>query len=319
MVRIVVLDGHTVNPGDLGWDSLAALGELTVHERTPDELVVERGQGAAILVTNKTTIDAPVLEALPELVGISVLATGVNVVDTRAARARGVVVSNVPAYSTASVAQHTFALLLELVSHVGLHAAGVRAGEWSQNPDFSYWKKPLRELDGQTFGVVGFGAIGQRVATLALAFGMQVIATPSRKLALPPPGVRYTDLDVLLREAHVVSLHCPLTEDTRGLVRRERLLEMRRDALLLNTSRGALVDEQALADALGEGTIAGAGLDVLDAEPPPADHPLLRAPHCIITPHHAWTSRAARERLLAVTVANVAGLLAGRPQNVVNG
>jgi glycerate dehydrogenase len=319
MVRIVVLDGHTVNPGDLGWESLAALGELTVHERTPDELVVERAQGAAILVTNKTTIDAHVLEALPELVGISVLATGVNVVDTRAAQARGVVVSNVPAYSTASVAQHTLALLLELVSHVGLHAAGVRAGEWSQNPDFSYWKKPLRELDGQTFGVVGFGAIGQRVATLALAFGMQVIATPSHKLAVPPPGVRYTELDVLLREAHVVSLHCPLTADTRGLVRRERLLAMRRDALLLNTARGALVDEQALADALGEGTIAGAGLDVLDAEPPPADHPLLRAPHCIITPHHAWTSRAARERLLAVTVANVAGLLAGRPQNVVNG
>jgi glycerate dehydrogenase len=319
MVRIVVLDGHTVNPGDLGWDSLAALGELTVHERTPDELVVERGQGAAILVTNKTTIDAHALEALPELVGISVLATGVNVVDTGAAQARGVVVSNVPAYSTASVAQHTLALLLELVSHVGLHAAGVRAGQWSQNPDFSYWKKPLRELDGQTFGVVGFGAIGRRVATLALAFGMQVIATPSRKLPVPPPGVRYTDLDVLLRDAHVVSLHCPLTEDTRGLVRRERLLEMRRDALLLNTARGALVDEQALADALGEGTIAGAGLDVLDVEPPPADHPLLRAPHCIITPHHAWTSRAARERLLAVTVANVAGLLAGRPQNVVNG
>jgi len=319
MARIVVLDGYTVNPGDLGWQALAALGELVVHDRTPDELVVDRARGAAILVTNKTRIDARALEALPELRGISVLATGVDVVDTRAARARGVAVSNVPAYSTASVAQHTIALLLELASHVGLHAAAVRAGEWSQNPDFSFWKAPLRELDGQTFGIVGFGAIGQRVAKLALALGMQVLATPSRRLATPPAGVRYAELDELFGEADVLSLHCPLTDATRRLVRRERLLAMRPHALLLNTSRGALVDEKELATALVEGVIAGAALDALDVEPPPADHPLLRAPRCIITPHHAWTTRAARERLLAVTVENVARLLAGHPQNVVNG
>lgn len=318
MARIVVLDGYTVNPGDLGWEPLAALGELTVFDRTGDELVVERSRGASVLVTNKTSIDARALGELPELRGISVLATGVNVVDTRAARARGVAVSNVPAYSTASVAQHTMALLLELVSHVGLHASAVRAGEWSASADFCFWKEPLHELDGQTFGIVGFGAIGQRVATLAQAFGMRVLATPSRRLPVPPAGVRYVELDELFRASDVVSLHCPLTDATRRLVRRERLLEMRRHALLLNTARGALVDEAELADALATGLIAGVGLDVLDAEPPPVDHPLLRAPRCVITPHHAWTSRAARERLLAVTVANVAGLLAGHPQNVVN-
>src|SRR5690348_5334439 len=221
MARIVVLDGYTVSPGDLGWDPLAALRELTVFDRTPDELVAPRSRGAAILVTNKTLIDARALDALPDLRGIAVLATGVNVVDTRAARARGVPVSNVPAYSTASVAQHTIALLLELASHVGLHAAAVRAGEWSENVDFSFWKEPLRELDGQTFGVVGFGAIGQRVATLAQALGMHVLATPSRRLPAPPAGVRYAELDELFRASDVVSLHCPLTDATRRLVRRE--------------------------------------------------------------------------------------------------
>ncbi|HEV8550611.1 MAG TPA: D-2-hydroxyacid dehydrogenase [Polyangiaceae bacterium] len=318
MARIVVLDGHTVNPGDLGWERLAALGELSVHARTPPELLVERSLGADVLVTNKTSIDAPALAALPGLVGISVLATGVDAVDGAAARERGVVLCNVPAYSTASVAQHTIALLLELTSHVGLHAAAVRAGEWETSEDFTFWKEPLRELAGETFGVVGLGAIGQRVATLARALGMHVVATPSRRLLTPPAGVEYRSLDALLAEADVVSLHCPLTEQTRRLVRRERLLTMRPNALLVNTARGALIDEADLADALARGVIAGAALDVLGVEPPPPDHPLLRAPRCLVTPHQAWTSRSARERLLAVTVDNVRGILEGRPQNVVN-
>lgn len=319
MARIVVLDGQTVNPGDLGWESLEALGELAVHERTPQELVVERALGAEVLVTNKTPLRADVLAKLPGLAGISVLATGFNVVDTGAARERGVVVCNVPAYSTASVAQHTMALLLELVSHVGLHAASVRDGDWSRSIDFSYWKQPIRELAGQTLGVVGFGDIGRRVAVLGQALGMRVVATPSRRPEPPPPGIASLELDALFREADVVSLHCPLTASTERLVRRERLVTMRKGALLVNTARGGLIDEADLAWALATGVVAGAALDVLGVEPPPPEHPLLTAPNCIITPHQAWTSRAARSRLLAVTAANVAGILTRRPQNVVNG
>jgi len=319
MPRIVVLDGHTVNPGDLGWERLSALGELTVHERTPPGLVVERARGAETLVTNKTALGADVLAALPGLVGISVLATGFDMVDARAARERGVVVCNVPAYSTASVAQHTVALLLELVSHVGLHAAAVRAGDWAKSVDFSFWVRPIRELDGQVLGIVGLGAIGRRVAVLGQALGMRVLATPSRRPEPPPPGVTVTDVDALFRGSDVVSLHCPLTESTRGLVQRERLAAMKAGALLVNTARGALIDEAALAWALEAEVIAGAALDVLCVEPPPPDHPLLSAPRCLVTPHQAWTSRAARERLLAVTAENVAGLITGRPQNVVNG
>jgi glycerate dehydrogenase len=319
MPRIVVLDGHVLNPGDLGWEALAALGELVVHDRTPQDLLFERALGAQILVTNKTALDRALLARLPGLRGIAVLATGFDAVDARAAREHGVVVCNVPAYSTASVAQHTLALLLELSSHVGLHAAAVRAGEWAQNPDFSFWKEPLRELDGQSFGIVGLGAIGLRVAALARALGMRVLATPSRRLSGPPEGVAYRELDALFREADVVSLHCPLNDVTRRVVRRERLLTMRNTALLINTARGALIDEADLALALETGLIAGAALDVLAVEPPPPDHPLLRAPHCLITPHLAWTTRAARERLLGVTVENIAGILHGRPKNVVNG
>jgi glycerate dehydrogenase len=319
MARIVVLDGHAVNPGDLGWDGLEAQGELAVHERTPPELVVERALGAAVLVTNKTRLGAEVLAELPDLAGICVLATGFDVVDARAARERGVVVCNVPAYSTASVAQHTVALLLELVSHVGLHAASVRDGEWSRSVDFSYWKQPIRELEGLSLGIVGLGSIGRRVAVLGQALGMRVLATPSKRPEPPPPGVVSSELDALFRDADVVSLHCPLTESTRRLVRRERLVTMRKGALLVNTARGGLVDEADLAWALQTGVLAGAALDVLGAEPPPPEHPLLSAPNCLVTPHQAWTSRAARGRLLAVTAENVAGILSRRPQNIVNG
>jgi glycerate dehydrogenase len=319
MPRLVVLDGHTLNPGDLSWEPLARLGELVVYERSPDELVVERSRGADIVITNKTYLGAAFFEQVSGLRGVAVLATGFDTVDAAAARAHGVPVSNVPAYSTASVAQHTLALLFELASHVGLHAASVRRGDWVKSPDFSFWDEPIVELDGLTFGIVGFGAIGQRVARLAQALGMRVLATPSRRLPEPPPAVEYRPLAAIFRESDVVSLHCPLTPETRGLVGAERLASMRTSAFLINTARGALIDEAALARALAQGVIAGAGLDVLTTEPPPADHPLLSAPHCVLTPHQAWTSRAARERMFAVTAANVAGLLAGRPQNVVNG
>jgi glycerate dehydrogenase len=319
MPRIVVLDGYTLSPGDLSLAELERLGELLVFERTPRELVLERARDADVLVTNKTVIDAATIDALPALRGIAVLATGVNVVDVAAARARGIPVSNVPSYSTASVAEHTLALLFELTRHVGLHAGLVRDGAWSKNPDFSFWREPLVELDGLVLGIVGLGEIGSRVARLGAALGMRVVATASRRRPTPPEGVLTVSLARVFAESDVVTLHCPLTKETEGLVNAERLRSMKPSALLLNTSRGALVDEPALADALARGVIAGAALDVLSVEPPPADHPLLHAPRCIVTPHQAWTSRAARERLLRVTVENVAGLLARRPLNVVHG
>ena len=319
MTRIVVLDGHTVNPGDLAWDELATLGELDVFPRTPHAAVVERARGADVVITNKTVIDAAALATLEGLRGISVLATGTNVVDLEAARARGVPVCNVPAYGAASVAEHTIALLLELTHHVGLSSREVREGQWARSPDFTFCTEPLVELAEKTIGIVGYGAIGRRVGAISLALGMRVLATPSRRSVDPPTGVEFLALDGLLAESDVVSLHCPLTPETERLVRRERLDGMKRGALLVNTARGALVDDLDLLSALESGTLGGAALDVLSVEPPPADHPLLRAPRCIVTPHQAWTTLAARSRLLDATVKNVAAILAGRPINVVNG
>jgi glycerate dehydrogenase len=319
MARIVVLDGQTLNPGDISWAPLEAVGELSVFERTPPDLLVERASAADVLITNKTRLDAELLAQLPQLSGIAVTATGFDVVDAAAARRKNVPVSNVPRYSTASVAQHTLALVLELCHHVGLHADAVRAGEWSRSTEFSFWKEPLRELDGQVFGIVGFGTIGRRVAGLARALGMRVIATASRSAPEPPEGVEYRALDALFSESDVVSLHCPLAPGTERMVDGARLASMKDSALFVNTARGGLVDEPALAEALARGTIAGAALDVLTEEPPPADHPLLSAPRCIITPHQAWTSRAARERLMQATADNVRAMLAGQPVNLVNG
>lgn len=319
MPRLVVLDAHVVNPGDLSWAPLQALGELSIHERTPEANVVARARDADVVITNKTRLPADVLAQLPNLRGVSVLATGFDVVDAVAARARGVPVCNVPAYSTASVAQHTLALLLELTQHVGLHADAVRQGAWTQQPDFSFFIEPLQELEGCTFGIVGLGEIGRRVAGLAQSFGMHVIATPSRRRPEPPTGVRTAPVAEVFAESDVLSLHCPLGPETERLVRRERLEKMKPTALLLNTSRGGLIDEGDLAAALHSKRLGGAALDVLSREPPPANHPLLSAPRCLITPHQAWTTRAARERLLRATVENVASILAGQPLNVVNG
>jgi len=318
-MRVVVLDGFTMNPGDLEWRALASLGELTVHERTPGDKIVERSAGAQVLLTNKTPLTRETLAALPALRFIGVLATGYNVVDLAAARERGIPVSNAPAYSTRSVQQMTFALLLELTQQCGSHDRAVKEGVWSRCKDITFQLKPLLELDGLTLGVVGFGAIGQAVAQAAQAFGMQVVAASRTRPAALPEGVLWVEHEELFRRADVVSLHCPLTPQTEKLICARTLALMKPTALLINTSRGGLVDEAALAQALNAGRLAGAGVDVLSTEPPELSNPLLQARNCVITPHCAWATRAARQRLLDITVANVKAFQAGRPQNVVNG
>lgn len=309
-LRIVVLDGHTLNPGDLSWDSLGEIGAVTVHARTAAADIVARSRGATVLLTNKVPLSAETLAHLPELKFISVLATGHNVVDSAAARVRGIPVSNVPAYGTASVTQHVFALLLELTQHTGHHAQSVRDGRWVKSPDWSYWDGSLIELAGRTLGIVGAGRIGQATGRIGEAFGMKV------KYAARTGG--RAALEAVLRESDVVSLHCPLTPETKHLINAESLGWMKPGAFLINTGRGPLVDEAALAAALHSGTIAGAGLDVLSTEPPAADNPLLAAPRCLITPHLAWATTEARRRLMQVTVDNLRAFLLGRPQNVVN-
>jgi glycerate dehydrogenase len=316
-MRIVVLDGYPLNPGDLTWEGMERLGELTVHDRTAPADVVERVRGAEIVLTNKVVLNAHTLSALPELRFIGVMATGYNIVDVAAARERGIVVSNVPTYGTRSVAQTAFALLLELTQHVGHHAQTVRQGRWSQGPDWSYADYPLIELDGLMLGIVGYGRIGREAASLGRAFGMNVLASTRTPPAETEEAVTFLPLDDLFAQADVVSLHCPLTPETQGLVSRARLAKMKPTALLINTARGPLVDEAALADALHRGAIAGAGLDVLSVEPPPLDNPLLHAPNCIVTPHLGWATTAARRRLMRVLEDNIAAYLAGEPQNVV--
>ena len=309
-IQIVVLDGQALNPGDLSWAELERLGTCRIHSRSEAADVIARSRDADILLTNKTPLTAEVLAACPHLRGIGVLATGFNVVDVAAARAQGIPVMNVPAYGTSSVAQHTFALLLELARQTGHHAATVKAGRWNPNAGWCYWDTPQLELDGRVLGLVGRGRIGHAVAALGRAFGMEV------RVASRTAG--RNELESVFRAADVISLHCPLTPETRHLVNADTIAWMKPSVLLLNTSRGPLIDEPALAAALNSGRIAGAGLDVLELEPPPAGHPLVGARNCIITPHLAWATSAARTRLLQVTVENVRLLLAGHPQNVVN-
>ena len=315
-MRCVVLDGHTLNPGDLSWAPLEALLPSAIYPRTPPDEVVPRAEDAAVALTNKVVLSAAVLSRLPQLKYIGVTATGYNCVDAAEARRRGVVVANVPTYSTRSVAQLVFAHLLDHAHGVAAHSQGVHEGRWSRSPDFCYWQQPLVELAGLTMGIVGFGRIGRTTAAIARALGMNVIACGSK----PIDGgelAAAVDLDTLFRTSDVISLHCPLTEQTRGLVDHRRLAMMKPTAYLINAARGPLIDEAALAEALAVGRIAGAGLDVLSEEPPPADHPLLRLANCTITPHIAWATRAARQRLLDTAVENVRAFLAGRPQNVV--
>jgi len=315
---LVILDAFTANPGDLSWDALAAIASLTAHDRTERAEVVARAAGATLLLTNKTPITAESIAALPDLRYIGVLATGYNIVDTAAARARGIPVCNVPAYSSASVAQVVFALLLELTHRVGHHSDAVRAGRWSACADFAFWDFPLIELAGRTMGIVGYGQIGKAVARIALALGMKVVATKSDERTGHDGEVELVSNERLFREADVITLHCPLTPKTQGLVNASRLATMKPGAFLINTGRGPLVVESDLAAALNEGRIAGAGLDVLSAEPPPATNPLLTAKNAIITPHFAWASREARARLIEIATGNVRAFLAGTPRNVVN-
>ncbi len=323
--NIVVLDGFTLNPGDLSWDSLHALGNCTLYDRTAPDDVVERSHHAEIILTNKVVLSKEIIAQLPKLRYIGVLATGYNVVDVAAAKAQNITVTNVPAYSTNSVAQTVFALLLELTHRTGHHSDEVRKGRWSSNPDFSFSDFPLMELHGKTFGIIGFGNIGQAVAKIALAFGMNVIVSSRTsqtaevlKSLGANPTFEFTDTGTLLRHSDIVSLHCALNEQTRSLINKERLRTMKPSALLINTGRGPLVDEQALADALNNGRLAGAGLDVLSSEPPSSGNPLLSAKNCIITPHIAWASFAARTRLLDIAVNNIRSFINGSPVNVVS-
>ncbi|HEX2945380.1 MAG TPA: D-2-hydroxyacid dehydrogenase [Clostridia bacterium] len=318
-MKIVILDGYTTNPGDLDWGSFASLGELTVYDRTAPGDIFERASDAEIILTNKTLITDTVMEGLPKARYIGLLSTGTNAVDLEAARKREIAVTNIPAYSTDSVAQLVFALLLELCMRTGLHDAAVHNGEWAGSVDFSFTKAPLIELSGKTMGIIGYGSIGRRVAAIADAMGMKVIAssrTPKTEERFA--DFRFTGLDELLEEADAVSLHCPLTQETKGLIGPEALKRMKRTAYLINTSRGPVLDEAAVAEALNTGRIAGAGLDVLSTEPPAPDNPLLTAKNCIITPHLAWATTEARARLIGIAAGNIRAFLNGKAINVVN-
>jgi glycerate dehydrogenase len=315
-MKIVATDAYTLNPGDLSWDPIRAMGELTLYDRTPVELIVERCRDAAIVLTNKTPFSRQTLAALPALRFIAVTATGHNVIDSAAAKEQKIGVSNVPAYGTDSVAQHVFSLLLELTNHVGRNAREVANGKWQRSADWCFTEAPVMELAGKTFGVVGFGHIGAQAARIANAFGMKVIYhSPSKKETALATAV---GLEELFATSDVVTLHCPLTSTNQEFVNAAVLARMKPSALLINTARGQLINEQELADALNNGVIAGAGLDVLSKEPPTNGNPLLNAKNCIVTPHNAWISKEARIRIMQVTTANVEAFLKGAPQNVVN-
>ena len=308
-MKIIVLDGYGLNPGDLNWDGFEALGELTVYDRTLPSELMERAVGAEVLITNKTLITAENMADLPELKYIGVLATGYNVVDIDAAKARGIVVTNIPAYSTASVAQMVFAHILNITQRVGYYAEENKQGRWTKNADFCYWDTQLVELQGKKMGIVGFGNIGQATARIAQAFGMEVCVYSSKPQFVLPSGIKKMDLDELFAECDVISLHCPLTPDTKEMVNAERLSKMKSNAILINTGRGPLINEQDLANALNEGRIAAAGLDVLSVEPSVEGNPLLTARNCFITPHIAWATLEARTRLMEIAVQNLKSYL----------
>ena len=316
-MKIVILDGLTANPGDLSWKRLEDLGTLTVYDRTKPEETVARAADAEIILTNKVIISREVMAQLPQLKYIGVLATGYNVVDIEAAHERGIIVTNVPAYSTESVAQMVFAHLLNVTNRTDHYATENRSGRWTKNEDFCYWDYPHMELAGKTFGIIGLGHIGRRVAEIALAFGMKVKALTSKSADALPAGIEKADLEELLANSDVVSLHCPLTDDTHHLINKETLQLMRPSAILINTGRGPLVDDLAVASALAEGQLAAFCADVLTEEPPQADNPLLSQPNAFITPHIAWATKEARSRLLQVAISNVEAFLNAKPQNVV--
>lgn len=317
-MKIVVLDGYTLNPGDLSWDSLKKLGTLTVYDRTEEKKAAERIGDAELVFTNKTPIKRKTMEACPNLKFIGVLATGYNVVDVKAAEERKITVTNIPGYATDAVAQYVFALLLELCYHVGEHSNSVKAGEWERSRDFCYWNEPLVELCGKTLGIIGYGRIGKKTAQIAIAFGMKVLAfTPHPDKNQENQNLKFVLLDDLLRKSDVISLHCPLTPKSEGMINKDSISKMKPHVMIVNTSRGPLIDEQDLYDALVSRKVAGAAVDVVSTEPIKSDNPLLKAPNMILTPHIAWAPKETRERLMATAVENLETYLRGRPQNIV--
>lgn len=318
-MKIVVLDGYTENPGDLSWDGLAAYGDLTVYDRTPPDEIAARMHDAEIVLTNKTPISRQTLAACPHVRYIGVLATGYNVVDIQAAKERGVPVCNVPTYGTAAVGQFAIALLLEICHHIGAHSESVHKGDWENSADWCYWNYPLIELAGKTMGIIGYGRIGQATGRIAQAMGMNVIAVDAfHHQSLEGPTMHYVELDELLAQADVISLHCPLLESTQGIICKKNIDKMKDGVIIINNSRGPLIVEADLADALRAGKVYAAGVDVASTEPIERDNPLLSAPNCLITPHISWASRESRQRLMDIAVKNVAQFIAGAPVNVVN-
>ena len=319
-MKIVILDGYCENPGDLSWDPIAKYGEIEVYDRTPDnaEAVIARLKDADILVGNKNTITGEIMDACPNLKFIAVQATGYNVIDVQAAKERGIPVSNVPTYGTAAVAQHAMALLLEITNRVGHHDAQVHAGRWQKGPDWCFWDYPLMELDGKTMGIIGFGKIGQQMGRLAKAFGMKVLAAGSRPTDEGRAIADYVEMDELFAQSDVISLHCPLFPNTKGIICKENIAKMKDGVIIINSSRGPLIVEEDLAEALHSGKVSAAAMDVVAVEPMRDDNPLLGAPNCIITPHIAWAPKEARQRIMDTTAKNIEAFLSGAPINVVN-
>ncbi|EPR13791.1 D-2-hydroxyacid dehydrogenase [Ruminiclostridium papyrosolvens] len=318
-MKIVVLDGYTLNPGDMSWDAMGRLGELVVYDRTPAEKIIERIDNAEIILTNKVILTKEILDKTPSVKYIGVMATGYNVVDTQYAKELGIIVTNVPAYSTDSVAQMVFAFILEFCHHVGEHNRAVHEGKWTKNIDFSFWDYPLIEIKNKTLGIIGFGAIGQKVAKIAEIFGMKVLFH-SRTLnpGLETDNIKYPAMEKVLTDSDFITLHCPLTEQTKGLINKDTISKMKDGAFLINTSRGPVIDEKDVAQALNTGKLAGFGTDVVSIEPVQAENPLLCAKNCIITPHFAWATKEARQRLMDTLIKNVDSFIKGTPVNVVN-
>ena len=318
-MNIVILDAYTTNPGDLSWERFSEFGEVTAYDYTPPELIIERCKDAEIIIDNKVILTKEIIDNLPKLKYIGMLSTGFNVIDIDAAKKNGVVVCNVPTYSTAAVAQLTFALILEIYNQVGVHNEAVHSGEWSSCRDFCFQKTPLIELSNKTIGLIGYGKIGSEVAKIADAFSMNILCYVPSKKPLPNfKNFRFVTLDELAEQSDIVSLHCPLTPETTGIINKRFISKMKENAIIINTSRGPAIDEQALADALNEGKIAGAGVDVLSTEPPKENNPLLTCQKCFITPHIAWAGFETRERLIGVVFDNLKSFISGNPTNVVN-
>ncbi len=317
-MKIVMLDGYTTNPGDLSWDFLNEYGDVDIYSRTPEDKIIERCIDADVVITNKTPLNKDIIDCLPKLKFVALQSTGYNIVDYMYLKEKGIPVSNIPSYSTEAVAQLVMAFILELSMNVGLHSSAVKSGEWTKSVDFCFWKTPLCELTGKTLGIFGFGRIGKAVAERAKAFGMNVIAYTPRLHGGEPDFVEFVSLDEMLKRADAVSMHCPLTPETEGIVNAKFIAKMKDGAYFINTSRGTVVDENALADALNCGKLGGAGLDVLSCEPPKAENPLLSAKNCFITPHIAWAAFETRQRLVSILKENIAAFVNGTPQNVVN-